>query len=317
MFAMGNAPKNQLIDEHAENKYYTTDYKIDINNKNDTKSIIANHISKGAICLDVGCSAGFLGKMLSKYRDATVYGIEIDKEAIKYAHKIGGYVDLYNFSVTERNGKEYNRFLQRGIKFDYIIMADLLEHVVCPDDVLLFFADFLKPNGKFIISLPNVAHFDIARGLIDRKFNYNNVGLLDNTHLRFYTEESFGQFIQQLDRVYKREFRLKKVGKTTLIPDYVKDYPKIYEILNQDDEACTLQYIYEIYVGKNRKKDDVQLNNAQFFDKIEEAIIRQDEVEKLKRKIAKLEKGMNEIYSSTSWKITKPMRKIASVFVKK
>lgn len=319
MFELGNAYKNQLIDNYTDNKYYSDALEIDINDKNSSKALIAKYIKKGSDCLDVGCGSGYLGKLLKNTKKANVYGIEIDEEAIKYAAKTKSFADLFNFSITEREGYEYDRFLKNDLKFDYIIFADVLEHVLFAEDVLMFFAKFLKPDGKIIISLPNIAHFDIVKGLIDGKFNYNHIGLLDNTHLRFYTKSSFREFIDQINDMYEQKFSLKQIGKTIIKPEYIGNYPNLYKILNKNRETCVLQYLYEISLA-NKKPKEKQRVEPYVFDEIEVALDRIKAVEyerdKLQNKVVELEKGMNEIYNSSSWRITKPIRNISKIIKK-
>lgn len=309
MFPIGNAEKNQLVEERAENKYYTynTGYVIDINDKSDAKALIANRVKKKAKCLDVGCGVGYLGEMLSDYRNAEVYGVELDEEATKWARKRKKYRDVYNFSITEHRGKEYERFIKAKLKFDYIIFADLIEHIIAPEEVLLFFSKFLKLNGKILVSLPNIAHFDIIRGLMDGEFNYNHVGLLDNTHLRFYTKNSFEQLIEQVNKVFDQKFAIRVVDKTIAVPDYIGDYKALYNILNQDGEACVLQYIYEIDIRKSKGGILDKKNSRRFSCKIEKGLSRQEE----------LEREVKDLRSSTSWKITKPIRTVSAVLKKK
>ena len=304
MFELGNALKNQLIDEHAENKYYNPNYELDMHDNNDSRSLIANYIRKNAKCLDVGCGAGYLGKALFKYKKADVYGIELDKEAAKYASKGHGYVDVYNFSITERAGKEFDKFIRADLKFDYIIFADILEHIISLDDALLFFSKFLKPNGRILVSLPNVAHLDVVRGLINGDFNYNHIGLLDNTHLRFFTERSFEQFIEQINEIFGQNFAIKVINKTMAMPNYIERYPNFYKILNHSGEACVLQFIYEISIEKKSSNGSVKRNRKKdYFAEIEERLRQRDE---LKREV-------KDLRESTSWKITKPIRKISAM----
>lgn len=312
MFPLGNAKKNQLVNRHTENKYYDTGYVVDINNKGDAKSFIAGYIGKDKVCLDVGCGAGLLGEALKKYKNADVYGIELDKKALDYARKTNSYKGLYNFSVTELEGKEYDKFVKAGIKFDYIIFADLLEHVISPENVLIPFSKFLKPNGKILVSLPNVAHLDIVKGLINRNFNYNQVGLLDNTHLRFYTKKSFRQFIEQINDVFDQNFAVKEIGKIAADPEYTALYPNIYGILNKDGEVNVLQYLYEISIDKKNKKIKEE-KEEKYFEEIEKLLKQRNELE---ARVGVLEQELTEVYASTSWKITKPLREGAAVLKK-
>ena len=57
----------------------------------------------------------------------------------------------------------------------------------------------LKDNGKILVSIPNIAHYDIIRGLFNDQFNYSKVGILDNTHIRFFTKKLFAQFIDEIN----------------------------------------------------------------------------------------------------------------------
>lgn len=319
MFDLGNAWENQLIDYFPENKYYSASDKIDIHDKNNTKVIIANRVEKGATCLDVGCGVGYLGEILKEHRSAKVYGIDIDKKAVEYANKSGVFEKVYNFSVSERAGKEYDEFIKDDLKFDYIMFADVLEHVVNAEDLLMFFSKFLKKNGKILVSLPNVAHFDIVRGLINGEFNYNHIGLLDNTHLRFYTKSSFKQFIQQVNEVYKQNFLLKEIGRTIVEPEYIKNYPNMHEILDKKGEACVLQYVYEISVSEQKVKKTAMKKDVT-FDELEqilnEAKITKAEKDKLSARVVELEKAIDDIYKSKSWKMTRPVRGAATLINK-
>ena len=312
VFPIGMQQRNQLIDEDSENKYYGVDYRVDIKNSNDSKAILANHIRKNTRCLDVGCGVGYLGEALSKYKNTETYGIELDKKAVEYARKDEKYVDVYNFSVTERKGKEFNRFADSKLKFDYIVFADILEHVILPEDVILFFSNYLKPGGKILVSLPNVAHFDIIRGLTNKKFNYGHSGLLDNTHLRFFTKSSFKQFVGQMNDVFGQNFAVKEIGKTVAVPD-LEPYSHLYKILDQDGEACVLQFIYEISIDKKKRETAKEVREIQYFEEIEGLLEQKDMLEE---KIEALEHELSDVYSSISWKMTKPLRDGAAVFKK-
>lgn len=318
MFDLGNAYKNQLIDANAENKYYSAKIDIDIKDKNNTKVIITDYIKKNSRCLDVGCGVGYLGELLYKHKNAEVYGVDLDKEALRYAAKKKCFKDLYNFSITDLKGKEFERFIDSKLKFDYIVFADVVEHVVDSEGLLLFFSKFLSPGGKIIISLPNVAHFDIVRGLVDAKFNYNHIGLLDNTHLRFYTKSSFREFIEQINEVRNQKFALKEIGKTIAEPDYLVNYPSMYKLLNKNKEACVLQYVWELSIGTKMAASKREEKHT--FDELEmslgEALKNKTENERLRERVAELEKAIDKIYKSKSWLVTKPVRG-ASLIVKK
>src|SRR5690606_24139579 len=74
-------------------------------------------------------------------------------------------------------------------KYDVILMIDVIEHLVNPRNSLRSIGSLLKPDGVLIFSVPNMAHISIRLNLLNGKLNYTKTGLLDDTHLHFYTEE--------------------------------------------------------------------------------------------------------------------------------
>src|SRR6266568_1693717 len=74
---------------------------------------------------------------------------------------------------------------------DCILFVDVLEHLVNPEDVLHRYRDLLAPDGIVLCSVPNVQHFSVIKNLLRGDFMYQPFGLLDSTHLRFFTFMSF------------------------------------------------------------------------------------------------------------------------------
>jgi 2-polyprenyl-3-methyl-5-hydroxy-6-metoxy-1,4-benzoquinol methylase len=74
-----------------------------------------------------------------------------------------------------------------GQNFDIILFADVLENTPDPLSVLLFYRRFLKPGGKIVVSLPNIACWDRRLALLFGHFDYMDSGIMDRTHLRFFT----------------------------------------------------------------------------------------------------------------------------------
>lgn len=140
--------------------------------------------------LDVGCASGYLGKLLLS-RNNKVYGVDGNSDAIAVAKKI--YHDALCLDL--------NRFPQEpifsGRKFDVIVFADVLEHLLDPEGVLLYFGQYLKPGGKIIVSLPNVALWRVRLGLLCGRFDYTDYGVLDRTHLHLYTFKSAKELLEK------------------------------------------------------------------------------------------------------------------------
>lgn len=161
-----------------------------------THHLIAREISTGNNVLDVGCNKGYMKILVP---DNNFYGIDVEKADLQQAKK-NGYKKVYKIDLNK-----YNSFTPDK-KFDVIVFADILEHLSYPDEVLSYFIqNFLKKNGKVIISLPNVAHFSIRGNLLIGKFNYTQSGILDNTHLHLYTLKSARKLLTSNNLVIQKE----------------------------------------------------------------------------------------------------------------
>ncbi len=132
--------------------------------------------------LDVGCAAGGIGKaLLARNPERKLYGIEQVAEVAEEAAKV--YHQVLSCSVEEELPFE-EQF------FDAIICADVLEHLSDPWKTVKRLRRHLKPKGKLIASIPNIAHWSILTQLMQGNWYYENAGILDRTHLRFFTKNS-------------------------------------------------------------------------------------------------------------------------------
>ena len=151
-----------------------------------THCLILRWLGQNKQILDVGCSFGYLGERSLQNR---FYGIEVDEEAAERAKKF--YQDVI---VGDVEGLTDLPLSRKG--FDIIIFADILEHLVRPEKTLVYLTNnFLKDNGRVVVSLPNTAHLSIRLKLLVGRFEYTEVGILDKTHLHFYTFKSAKKLI--------------------------------------------------------------------------------------------------------------------------
>jgi 2-polyprenyl-3-methyl-5-hydroxy-6-metoxy-1,4-benzoquinol methylase len=160
--------------------YYTYHSK----NTFSTHSNILDLIGKNKTVLDVGCNKGYIGEHSDKSN--TFYGLEYDDVALKIAKDI--YTDAQQYDLNNLKKVGFN--VQ---KFDVIIFADVLEHVLYPDQVLEYFKEYLADDGYIIISLPNIANWKVRLDLLFGKFDYTETGIMDRTHLHLYTFKSAQQ----------------------------------------------------------------------------------------------------------------------------
>lgn len=132
--------------------------------------------------LDIGCASGFLGAALKQRGACEVWGIEVDPTAAASAQ-------LRLDRVIEGNLPEVGASLEDET-FDTVIMADVLEHVVDTAAMLALARRVMTPEGKLVLSVPNVRHWSVLRMLLGGHWRYQDEGIMDRTHVRFFTLRS-------------------------------------------------------------------------------------------------------------------------------
>ena len=333
MYKFGNSEKSKLGLIEKNNKYEESDFVVDLNSTNDSHSIIANEIIKSGsnlTVLDVGCGSGLLGKFFLGYDNIIIDGIEIDKVAANHAKKVGKYRKIYENSIEDFLTKNKN-------KYDIIVFSDVLEHLVEPYTIIYKTVKFiLNKGGKLLISLPNVGHIDVISNLINGNFNYNDVGTLDATHLRFFTIKSFAQMIANVNSTNNITLDLKLISKTYTYPENIDYESEIYKMININDTASALQFIFAIEESKeaNNLKLILDIDYKDIYKNIEEEVKNKNELSKkcnflideqsaLYESIQAMNKQMLEyknlyytVVCSRTWKIMEPVRKAKNLTLK-
>jgi SAM-dependent methyltransferase len=135
--------------------------------------------------LEIGCGSAPLALPLKKRNPKLIYtGIEINAEALDKSPSLS-FATLVNENIENLNINNIP-----NSPFDCIIFGDVLEHLVDPWSVLKSLSTLLLPNSFVAASIPNVAHCSIIASLLADQWNYTPNGLLDLTHLRFFTLNS-------------------------------------------------------------------------------------------------------------------------------
>jgi SAM-dependent methyltransferase len=137
--------------------------------------------------LEVGCGGGAtLAEIKRRFPSCRTVGVELRGEAAEIARRRPEIDQTVIGSVLEEGVAQF----EPG-QFDLIVFSHVLEHFPDPDVVLRRSLDWLAPNGRLLIALPNVRHVTVLYDLIVRAdFRYRESGIMDNTHLRFYTRKS-------------------------------------------------------------------------------------------------------------------------------
>lgn len=128
--------------------------------------------------LEVGCDLGAtLLEIQNRFPNCETYGLEINEAAVK----IAGHITKAKYGNIDELKIPFEE------KFDYIIFGDVLEHLRHPEEVVRMCRDMLNEEGYIIASIPNVMHISVMEELIEGRFRYSDVGLLDRTHIHFFT----------------------------------------------------------------------------------------------------------------------------------
>lgn len=151
--------------------------------------ISAKNTKKPLTILDVGCGPGTLGAHYKKLGHKVI-GVDIAPNAIRKAKK------QLDDAIVADVEKEIPAEL-RAVKFDLIVFADILEHTFSPTTILLNLKRCLKPDGAIAISLPNIANYTVRLNLLRGRFDYRSSGIMDDTHVRFFTEKTFRKMLRE------------------------------------------------------------------------------------------------------------------------
>jgi 2-polyprenyl-3-methyl-5-hydroxy-6-metoxy-1,4-benzoquinol methylase len=138
--------------------------------------------------MDVGCGSGQLGhSLLTTGKAREVVGVEIYEQAAKEAMRF--YKTVHVGDIEEMN-LDYENY------FDIVICSDILEHLKEPSKMVNKIFTYLVKGGLIVCSVPNVRYWQIWRDLIFRgKWEYTAEGIMDHTHLRYFTVSSFKKIL--------------------------------------------------------------------------------------------------------------------------
>jgi O-antigen biosynthesis protein len=230
---MGGEEQGTVVAQGAQERYAR---EIDLDSDS-THARVVRLVGPGRRVLELGPGPGDMSRVLQEQR-CSVVGIEVDPELAAVASRfcermIVGDLDLLDLQAEL--GSE---------RFDVILAADVLEHLKDPLSLLQRLRDFLAPDGYFVISVPNVAHGSVRLALLQGRFRYQRGGLLDRTHLRFFTWKSLEQLLDEaglgVAELHRQEL---DVGASEVQFDPAAVPEEVLRSLESDPEARTYQFV--------------------------------------------------------------------------
>lgn len=159
------------------------------------------YLRRGDRVLEVGCSSGALTEHIAAM-GCRVTGIEVRPDAADRARRFAEDVLVGDLTTMPLALPLSN--------FDAILLIDVLEHLVDPVGALRRLFPFLREGGRFVVAIPNVAHWSVRFHLLAGRFAYEDSGILDRTHLRFYTRDTARAMLEQAGL---------EIDETDVVPD--------------------------------------------------------------------------------------------------
>lgn len=166
---------------------------------NHSHSQIVKRVPRYAQVLELGCGNGSMSRLLREHCQAHIIGVDHDPSIVWQAQRYCDYV------FTEDLDDPHSLDALEGEKFDVITLVDVLEHLKNPEALLKRLKPLLLDEGQLLLSIPNVAHASVRLELLNGQFDYEKAGILDTTHLKFFTLKSIQTLLKtvgyQLDTV--------------------------------------------------------------------------------------------------------------------
>jgi 2-polyprenyl-3-methyl-5-hydroxy-6-metoxy-1,4-benzoquinol methylase len=214
-----------------------------------------DHIEDNKVFLDFGCSTGYFGNLIKKAKNNKVFGVEISED-VKEARKV-----LDGVYVFDLDGEWPKEIYEQ--KYDYLFFGDIIEHLKDPQKALEKARALLKEDGLVFISTPNVAHISVRLELMGGNFEYEPMGILDSTHLKYFTKKSLTKLVQEAGYNLKSiDFSANdypnNVIEGILAKEGLQPTEKFWKMINKP-EARAFQYklILEPKTVETLKSDDV------------------------------------------------------------
>lgn len=188
--------------------------------------------------IEVGTGSGAMARAYKEINPNVKYiGVEIAAEYKKLSERYCDYVYLANFEEPS------SELINELIDADLIIFSDVLEHMFNPWDVIALLSRHIPPHCSVLASIPNIQHWSIQLGLLNGEFAYMESGLLDRTHIRFFTKKTMVELFTQ------NGFLINKI------------IPRIFDFPNQD---LYLAQIKNNAATMNINQDEAVINAATF-----------------------------------------------------
>lgn len=260
-------------------------------------------VGSGRRVLEFGCASGYVSKILTHTMNCSVVGLEADPEAAQQAENY-----CERVVVCDVEQVDFPSLFAAGT-FDVATFGDVLEHLYNPTEILRKVKEVLAPNGFIVASIPNISHISVVLELLEGRFDYCSRGLLDESHIRFFTKKSIlammrdaGYEVIQWDRVVRRPEETEFATSLASYPD------SLVSFLGDGEEGFTYQFVIKAVpcraVATNPEQEQSALREARH------------KIRELESRLAVAEERGRElswVYGTLSWRLTKPLRMLMAL----
>ena len=196
--------------------------------------------------LELGAATGYMTKYLKNDLNCSITCVELNPEMAKNT------IEFSEKTIVADLAKDIWCNEVEGL-FDYIILIDVLEHLRKPENTLSKAIKFLKHEGELLLAIPNISHSAIIFSLYDGDFTYNDWGLLDDTHIHFFTWKTFDKMLLDLNMKLVECYVKFKAPACTEFKKFMIKHPLIapFVIIRKD------AFSYQFYTSWQRKEVSV------------------------------------------------------------
>lgn len=274
----------------ASSKYDTV---VDLADRNNSHTLMVELVGSQKRVLDVGCANGYLAKVLTE-RGNTVSGVEYDEKAAEQARPF-----LEQLVVGDLETLDLLTELGPG-RFDVVVFGDVLEHLRDPLPVLRQARALLAPGGYVVLSIPNVAHGAVRLSLLRGRFDYGPLGLLDETHIRFFTRDNLKALLHDAGFAATDFLRTTAGLFDTELRVSAGDFPpELVEQVEADPDATTYQFV--VRAVPDDADFAVTAMRAQFEQRLELA---QEQLAAAELRAAEAEQRLGEVQTRLQGELT-------------
>lgn len=216
-------------------------YQVDLSDHSNSHSLIHHLVTEdgkaGMEILEIGCSSGYVGATLVA-KGHRVTGVELDPAAAQAAREV-----LHEVHTGDAEGF-FDAHPQR--RYDAILLGDVLEHMTDPAATLRRCVAHLADGGGVAISLPCVTHGSVRAMLLEGRWDYADYGLLDRTHLRFFSRKGMAELLSSaglaIARLHATTMPIEAASREYGM-DVRPESIVAVETLAGDDELLDFQYV--------------------------------------------------------------------------